>query len=254
LKETDELLGALEREVRQLTVGRTRVGEEIARIQGILRPVRAAAASVLPPEISVLDVETGRLEERLQQLQRIKSSLNRRETLGQQIAQIQQEVAGLEAEVGAKNSNINFYEAGTALQDGMNTYLNRIKEVNPRSWTQEGVRVTVGERDFRITVGNSSWKSKLGGTLTLYFLMSYHYSLMNLTNTQGCHYPGLTVLDFPAKLEDGTQVKDKENFVVEPFVDLLKLPDMAPMQFIASGSSFENLGDAHRIELTRIWK
>jgi len=103
-------------------------------------------------------------------------------------------------------------------------------------------------------VGNSNWRSKLGGTLTLYFLMSYHYSLMNLTNRPGCYYPGLTFLDFPAKLEDGTQVKDKENFVVEPFVDLLKLPDMEATQFIASGSSFENLRDAHRIELTKIWR
>ena len=44
---------------------------------------------------------------------------------------------------------------------------------------------------------------------------------MNLTDKEGCHFPGLTILDFPAKLEDGTQIKDKENFVVVPFVELL---------------------------------
>jgi len=111
LKETEELLGAMEREVRHLLAGRTKVSDEIARIQGMLRPVRAAAASVLPPEIAVLDVETGRLEERLHQLQRIKASLDKRETLGQQITQIQQEVAALEAEVRVNSGNIDFLDA-----------------------------------------------------------------------------------------------------------------------------------------------
>jgi hypothetical protein len=160
----------------------------------------------------------------------------------------------LEGEVRAQSTQIDFEKASLLLQDGMNTYLNRIKELNPNSWAQDGIHVRLGDRDFQIKVGKSNWRTKLGGTLTLYFLISYHYSLMNLTHEEGCHFPGLTILDFPAKLEDGTQIKDKENFVVEPYVNLLKRPGMEEPQLIAAGSAFENLQGAHRIELTKIWK
>ena len=96
MKETDELIVALEREASSLSEGKARVGEEINRLHANLRPIRSATASVLPPEISVLDQETGRLEERLQQLERIKASMSRREKLAQEIAQIQQQVDALE--------------------------------------------------------------------------------------------------------------------------------------------------------------
>jgi hypothetical protein len=253
-KEADELIATLDREVQSLLSAKARIAEEIGRIQSLLRPVRAAAAVVMPPEISMLDMETGRLEERRRQLERIKASLAKRETLAQQISDVQRDVAALEAEVRAQSLKIDFERAGDLLQDGMNTYLNSIKEANEHSWTQDGIHVRLSDRDFRIKVGDTNWKTKLGGTLTLYFLISYHYALMTLTCLDGFHYPGLTVLDFPAKLEDGTQIKDKENFVVEPFVELLGRPEMKGSQFIAAGSAFENLAGAHRIELTKIWK
>jgi sugar lactone lactonase YvrE len=217
LREADELIAALEREESSLSEGMTKIGDEIRHLEANLRPARAAMASLLPPEISVLDLETGRREERLQQIERVKVSMARRDKLAEEITAIQQQVDVLEAEVREQSRQIDFERAGTLLEHGMNTYLNRINKLNQHSWTQDRIHVRISDKDFRIKVGKSHWKAKLGGTLTLYFLLSYHYALMNVTAEEGCHFPGLTILDFPAHLEDGTQIKDKENFVVEPF-------------------------------------
>ena len=69
-----------------------------------------------------------------------------------------------------------------------------------------------------------------------------------------CHFPGFLVLDFPAELEDGSSIKDKENFVVEPFVDLLALDGYHNCQMIAAGGAFEGLKGANRIEFSKIWQ
>jgi hypothetical protein len=76
---------------------------------------------------------------------------------------------------------------------------------------------------------------------------------MNLTKEAGTHYPGLVILDFPAEV-NGVSIKDKENFALEPFIELLAMKGMELTQMIAAGSSFENLKGAHRVELTTVWK
>src|SRR5437879_12780504 len=96
--------------------------------------------------------------------------------------------------------------------------------------------------------------SHLCVTLSLYFLISYHYSLMNLVPQDGCHFPGFVALDFQAELEDGSSVANKENFVLEPFIELLVGERFSACQVIAAGAAFENLAGAHRIEFTKIWK
>jgi hypothetical protein len=48
-------------------------------------------------------------------------------------------------------------------------------------------------------------------------------------------------------------VDDKENFVVEPFIELTGSEGMEGTQFIAAGSAFENLKGANRIELKKVW-
>lgn len=120
------------------------------------------------------------------------------------------------------------------------------------SWTQEQVSVDLRERDFSLLVGNKRWSKKLGGTLTLYFLLAYNYALLTLSNREGCNYPGFAMLDLPPKLEDGTTTADKENFVLAPFVRLMAQERMRLTQAIVTGSSFESL-QANRIELTRVW-
>jgi hypothetical protein len=254
VEEANDLRAALSQDLRRLQDDRATVAAEVDQLQQMLRPIRTAAAAVLPPEIAVFDMKIGQLQERLQQLARVRQSLQRRETLSQQISQIQQEVAALEQQVAQQSRLIEFDHAGDLLSDGMNTYLNMIRQTSPTSWTQEAIRVHLEERRFRINVGNARWQSKLGGTLTLYFLIAYHFGLMSLVDKPSCHFPGLVVLDFPAELEDGSTVADKENFVLEPFVTLLGQEAFQSCQVIAAGVAFQNLVGANRTELTKIWK
>ena len=90
--------------------------------------------------------------------------------------------------------------------------------------------------------------------MRLFFLIAYHYSLLTLTGKDGCHFPGLLVLDFPAELEDVSSVADKENFVLEPFVELLAKEQYLGCQVIVAGGAFEDLAGAHRIECNHIWR
>jgi hypothetical protein len=254
LEETDDLLERLVKDVKRLSDDRAQVSNRISRIKELLEPTRTALSVILPPDIGISDVEIGRLLERLQQLERIKTTLDRREKIADQINEIQQLVNALELEIAEQSKKVDFERAGDLLSDGMNTYLNMIKSINPRSWTQEEVSFRLGKNDFSVKVRTGNWKTKLGGTLTLYFLIAYHYALISLTPLPDCNYPGLVLLDFPAELEDASSVADKENFVIEPFVSLLARPDMAFTQLLAAGSSFENLEGAHRIEFRKIWK
>ena len=254
LEETDELIERLVKDVRRLLGERTQISNKIFRVKELLEPTRSALTVILPPEIGITDVQIGRLQERLQQLERIKSTLDRREKIADQINEIQEAVNALELEIAEQSKQIDFERAGDLLSDGMNTYLNMIKSINEKSWTQEEIYFRLGKNDFSVKVGRSNWKSKLGGTLTLYFLISYHYALMSLTPIPRCNYPGLVLLDFPAELEDASSVADKENFVIEPFVSLSRQQDMGATQLIAAGSSFENLEGANRIEFHKIWK
>ena len=110
---------------------------------------------------------------------------------------------------------MDFERASDQLADGMNAYLNSIHQKTPTSWTQREVRVRLDEKRFRFLIGDRRWNSQLGGTLSLYFLISYHYSLMSLADKEGCHFPGFVVLDFQAELEDGPSVADSARNAVK---------------------------------------
>jgi len=83
--------------------------------------------------------------------------------------------------------------------------------------------------------------------------MAYHYGLLSLSKLHGHNYPGLLIIDFVAELADGTTVRDKENFILDPFVKLVHSKDMSNTQVIAAGSAFKDLKGANRIELESIW-
>ena len=174
--------------------------------------------------------------------------------LSGQIDSIQEEVGRLEADVASQSAALDFERASDQLADGMNSYLNSIHKKQSTLWTQKEVRVRLDEKRFRFLVGDRRWNNQLGGTLSLYFLIAYHYSLMSLVPHSECHFPGFVALDFQAELEDGSSVADKENFVLEPFIELLTNKEFSGCQVIAAGAAFENLMGAHRIEFTKIWK
>lgn len=252
LAETEQLIGVIKQEEQRLSHDQFRFRERIRLAEAQLRPVRMAAAAVLPAELTVFDQQIGRIQQRMAQLERMRATLAKRETIAADMERIKAEVASLENELNEQFKKLSFERASDYLSDGMNTYLNIINEIKPRAWSMPEITVIMQERSFSIRVGKNSWRSKLGGTLTLLFLMSYHYSLMALSSNEGCHYPGLCVLDFPAQV-DGVRVSDSENFVLEPFVRLLSEQAQPNRQLIAAGSSFANLEGANRIALSKVW-
>jgi chromosome segregation ATPase len=254
LAEANEMIASLQAEYERLSAEIASDRSQMATVRSMLRPIRSAAAAVLPPEIGVIDMQIGQLQERLAQIDRINNSLIHRDELSGQIDSIQAEASRLEAEVAAQSAALDFERASDLLADGMNAYLNSIHRRLSSAWTQKEVRVRLDEKRFRFLVGDRRWSSQLGGTLSLYFLISYHYSLMSLVPQDGCHFPGFVALDFQAELEDGSSVADKENFVLEPFIELLADDQFAGCQVIAAGAAFENLAGGHRIEFTKIWK
>jgi hypothetical protein len=195
----------------------------------------------------------GRLQEKRNQLGRIKSSLARRETLANQIKDIQAEINALSGTVTEQTSGVDYQLLADQLSDGMNTYLNKLNMARKDTWLVGNVSFQLGDRSFKIRVGKSDWQTKLGGTLTLYFLLAYQYALMDLARFPESHFPGLLLIDFPAEVE-GATVADKENFVIEPFIDLLAQDGMQNCQVIAAGSGFAGLQGVKRVLLSHVWK
>lgn len=253
-QEANELISEILDEQKEVLNRHRLIEEDIQLAESQLYSIRRASASILPPEIAILDMDTGRIQERVRQLERMKSALDLRQALSQQIDEIQKEVTELENQVNELSQKIDFEKASDKLTDGMNTYLNSLVAHDKQLWTQGRINWKLREKGFNVTIADSKWSAKLGGTLSLYFLFAYHYALFSLTNEANCHYPGLLILDLPAKLEDGSTVKDQENFILEPFARLVKSKGMQNTQVIVTGDSFEQLENAHRIELDRVWK
>lgn len=253
-QEVDELIATLVNDQEVTIAEKRRIEEGIERVNSQMKPIRQIAASIIPPEVPIIDMESGRLQERIRQLTRIKSTLDLREKLSEDINRIEGEVAELKIQVQKLSQKANLEQAADRMTDGMNTYLNALQAQGKNLWTQGPVSFKIRKRDYGVIVNGDDWANKLGGTLTLYFLFAYHHALLSLIKYPNTNYPGLAVLDLPPTLEDGSTIKDDENFVLKPFVQLMQTQDMEKTQVIATGATFEGLTGVNRIELTRVWK
>lgn len=225
--------------------------EESERVDAERMLYRDRLNTFTSPQLSALDMELGRAQERIRQLQRIAHTLNRRDEISKQIDTLNNEIAILEAVVKAGTVGLDFEQAADDLSEGMNTYLNELTKREPDIWQQDEVRVRLSESAFEIFIGSVSAKQKLGGSNKLRLWMAYHYALLRLTLKGNRYYPGLVIIDFPPRLEDGSLIADKENFVIEPFIDLVNSSEV-PMQVIAAGSAFDK-DETNRLILTHIW-
>lgn len=226
--------------------------ERLSDVEADIDRARQPASTEFSEEVSQIDVEIGRLEERRKQWLRVADSLNQREMISKEIQDLQVKIASLDDEVDRKASVVDLTSPSDALADGMNDYLRLLNSYRKNAWTQSEVGLSLRERRFQFTVGGEAWASQLGGTLTLYFLLAYQFGLLKLSNTAPYNYPGLTVLDMPAELPD-IEISDLENFAVEPFARLLESDHMVGCQVIVAGSSFKDLSGANKIELTHVF-
>lgn len=245
IKETSALHAELTRDLRA-------VNTRLSEVEEALAPARAQLAEILPPEIREMDERIGVVRERIRQMDGFRAALTKRQELTTRVDELEAEISKLERKVQESREQADLEQLGDDFADRINNYLTQLRQVNPNSWTQNHVTVELQKRETKIRIGSRAWHKKLGGTMQLYFLLAYNYALLSLYPEEWARYPGLAIIDVPAKLEDGSATADKENFVLEPYLALLKREEMKDAQLIVTGSSFENF-PAHRIELKHVW-
>ena len=250
-KEAQELISMVSRDVVRLNAEQRTVEEEISFIDQQMKPMQSAAAIVLPPEMLQIDMERGKIYERIRQLNRIKDALNSQGNISEEIANIEQEIETLQNEADEVEENIDFDQCSNFLTEKMNCYLESID-----GWKNQGkISLRIKERSFSFFAGTRKINS-LSSTMMMYFLAAYNYGLLSLSNKEQYCYPSVSILEFPANFVDGSQnveVRNLENFILQPFIDLLDQEEMQNAQVIAVGRAFEGLENVHRIELTEVW-
>ena len=252
LKEAEELLSVLKRDAKRLANEIKKSAEHLRMLENELAPAREAVAAFVQEEVSAIDMALGELNERQRHLGRISAALESGQELSDRIKEIEQEIEPLQARVDEAARSTDFGAAAALLEDGMNAYLQSINLLRPGVWLHSPIRVDVSRYSFAMKVGSSRWDDALGGTDSLYFLMAYHYGLLTLSDKSGCHYPGLSIIDVPGEFS-GEAIGDKENFIVQPFINLLSQEEYEGTQLIITGVSFERLDAPHRLYLTHVY-
>ena len=226
---------------------------ERRRLNAELGPARQLIAKMIPPDLSILDQESGRIQEKLEQLRRVRKALDIQKSLSMRIEEIQIAEAALQKDVGQATPSVNLNELGDLIQDRMNQYLNMINEDDPLRWQHGPIGFVLREREFTVRVKGGRWNTQVGATSQALVLFAYHYALLSFAGDEKYNYPGLVIIDFPMQLADGTSVAEAENYLVKPFIELSNRAGMERTQFIAAGRAFANLPGSHQIHLRTIW-
>ena len=250
-KEASELLDVLQRDAKRLADATAVAEERLRMLENELAPARQGVAALVQEEVSAVDMALGELNERQRQLGRISAAVGAGQELTDRIAGIERGIEPLQARVDEAVRATDFDAAAAELEDGMNAYLAAINVLRPGVWRHSPVAVDVSRSRFTMRVGARRWHAALGGTDTLYFLMAYHYGVLTLSDNVERHYPGLSIIDVPGEFA-GEAVEDKENFIVQPFIELLSKSEYAGAQLIITGTTFAGLEGAHRLHLTHV--
>jgi hypothetical protein len=248
--EAEDLIRMVTQEVTTLNREQRTIEEELRFVKHQMKPVQSAAAMILPPEIFQIDIEKGKIYERIRQLHRIKDALGLQENISEEINKIEEQISSLQNEVNEVEENIDFEQSSNFLTANMNEYLELIN-----TWNQGKVSLRLKERSFSF-LADANKINSLSATMMMYFLVAYNYGLLCLSNKKQYHYPNFSILEFPANLVDGSkniEVRNLENFILEPFVKLVNQEGMENTQVIAVGRAFQGLENVHRIELTQVW-
>lgn len=244
LQEVDELISVLVRDVAKQTAASRTADEELRTIEIELAPARQAVAAVAQADVSAIDVALGQAAERRRQIDRVAAALELGKTLTEQVRALERQIEPLQDKVDEANRSIDFDAAGQNLEAGMNAYLAALNVQRPGTWNHSRVEVDISRTSVSFRVGRKRWQGALGGTDSLYFLMAYQYGLLSLSPLQGTHYPGFSVIDVPAEFS-GEAILDKENFIVQPFIELLATPKFKGAQLIITGAAFTGLKGVH---------
>ena len=251
LEEAGDLLRVLKEEQTELSGTKRKAHEELRAINVQLETHRSAVSAIANEEISFLDVAVGQLVERQRQLDRLAVAADSAQSYQSDIQTLQQQHDRLKGVVDRGLSGLDFSEGEGRLQDGMNEYIELVRAQKPHIWKHRPITVSITQQSARFFVGSKRWDKVLGGTDSLYFLMAYQYGLLSLYQWEETRYPGLSIIDLPGEFV-GEDVRGLENFIVQPFIELLERDEMDGAQVIITGASFEGLKGVERVELTHV--
>jgi hypothetical protein len=250
-QEADALVEVLTRDVARHLQDSKGAEAELRDIEVELAPARRAVSAVAQAEISAMDVALGQAAERRRQVDRVAAALELGKSLTVQIQNLETKITPLAEKVDEQIRAVDFGDAAQRLEDGMNLYLSLLNRLRPEIWKHNAVQVDLSRSSFTIRVGSKRWQGALGGTDTLYFLMAYQFGLLALSRSSSTHYPGLSIIDVPGEFS-GEAIEDKENFIVQPFIDLLGEEGFEGAQLIITGASFTGLAGVHLQKLTQV--
>lgn len=249
LDELRRLIKELEQELRSFDV---QISEIVHRIQEEKRSVnsaRALSVRAIPPELALFDQEAGRIMSQLQQLQRLERILGTREEMNTKISALEEEIDTLDAEIKRLTPTIDYEGLGDLLSDRMNTYLNLVKADSFSRWKTGRVSIKLRKDTFNLFLDEQPWTVKAGGTAYNIIQIAYQYALLSLSKDEQYNYPGILIIDFPPHFSKAGDLRDSENYLLKPFVDLCTNKKIAGSQVIIAGRAFDNLEGANIIHV-----
>ena len=252
IEEADELIAALNSEMSRLRGEISSIQERLRFVENELAPSREAVSALVQEDVSALDVALGEASERQRQLGRLSSAVAAGAEILERVRELERKITPLQSRVEEAARSTDFEAAAAELEDGINEYLSAINVLKPGAWRHNSVRIDISRSGFSIKVGTRRWSAVLGGTDTLYFLMAYQYGLLTLSGKNGRHYPGISIIDVPGEFS-GESIEDKENFIVQPFIELLSRDGYQACQLIITGASFTGLENVTRRELRHVY-
>lgn len=255
LKEAQDLLSAANADLKERHSELTLVERDLEGIEVALRPFQAAASHIIPESVALLDQQIGAIGSRKQGLDRLYEPLRTRDAFTATIDRLRRDAAALEAKVTQHEEQVSFETASDWLSEGFNTYLNRIRSLDPRSWIKSGaVTVRVSDRRTTFQIGGRPARAQLGGTLVLYWVLAYQYALLDLMRRIGTHYPGVAILDTFPDMAVGAGLRDPLGLAMQPFEELSRREDVCPIQVILTARDFPSTESANLVQMTESWR
>lgn len=249
--ELELLVNNIRNEIEELDDRFLKLAESTRHLESELSAARQVAATLIPGDLVLIDQDSGRLNEQLRFLNRVRRTLDTQKDLTAKIDVCQKDEARMKAELSEETPDVNLEDISSHFQNRMVDYLNKINIGDNKRWGYGPVSFRLRQRDFQVKIRDGKWNAQVGATSQALVLFAYHYAMLSLVADGRFNYPGLVIIDFPLELADGASVADKENYLVEPFIELCARKGMEATQFIAAGRAFENLAGSNQIPLMR---
>ena len=229
-----------------------RLEADIDEVERSLAPIRHRLSALVDSTLGVVDKRIGAITERVKQVKRLSTIFHAKNDLEARISDLQSKLDTIRDRRNELTVGLDYSGRASWFEDGMNEYLNAVKRLEPSAWPHRPVEVYLSNTTSTFRVGHRRWDVSLGGTASLYYLMAYHYALLSMSKNTEARVLGFCMIDFPAEFA-GTKIADTDDFVVQPFIDMLNGDEFEDTQLIVTGASFSSLKDVNRIEMTEVF-